>query len=155
GDEKGRLMATNNFLNMVAIMIASGMLSLLSDQLRLTPDRILLVFGVLTLLSSLYVLSIVPEFLVRFTLWLFTHTVYRIRIVGQEQVPFRGPALLVCNHLSHVDGALVGACVQRFIRFLVYKPYYEHRLLHPILKLMKVIPIAAGRQAPAALEQAR
>jgi acyl-[acyl-carrier-protein]-phospholipid O-acyltransferase / long-chain-fatty-acid--[acyl-carrier-protein] ligase len=155
GAEKGRLMATNNFLNMVAIMIASGVLSLLSDTMRLAPDRILLVFGALTLLSSVYVLSVVPEFLVRFTLWLFTHTVYRIRIVGQEHVPFRGPALLVCNHLSHVDGALVGACVQRFIRFLVYKPFYDHWLLHPLLKLMKVIPIATGREAPAALERAR
>ncbi|HEY7170956.1 MAG TPA: acyl-[ACP]--phospholipid O-acyltransferase [Vicinamibacterales bacterium] len=155
GDEKGRLMATNNFLNMVAIMLASGVLSLLSDRMRLAPDRIMLVFGALTLVSSIYVLSVVPEFLVRFTLWLFTHTVYRIRIVGQDNVPFRGPALLVCNHLSHVDGALVGACVQRFIRFLVYKPYYEHWLLHPVMKLMKVIPIAAGRQAPAALEHAR
>ncbi len=46
-----------------------------------------------------------PEFLVRFRLWLLTHTIYRIRIDGQEHVPFRGPALLVCNHLSHVDGA--------------------------------------------------
>jgi acyl-[acyl-carrier-protein]-phospholipid O-acyltransferase/long-chain-fatty-acid--[acyl-carrier-protein] ligase len=153
--EKGRLMATNNFLNMVAIMIASGTLSLLSDQMRLAPDRILLVFGVLTLVSSLYVLSIVPEFLVRFTLWLFTHTVYRIRIVGQEHVPFRGPALLVCNHLSHVDGALVGACVQRFVRFLIYKPFYDNWLLHPVLRLMKAIPISAGREAPAALEQAK
>jgi len=153
--EKGRLMATNNFLNMVAIMIASGTLSLLSDRMRLTPDRILLVFGVLTLVSSVYVLSIVPEFLVRFTLWLFTHTVYRIRIVGHEQIPSRGPALLVCNHLSHVDGALVGACVQRFVRFMVYKPFYEHWLLHRLLRLMKAIPISAGREAPAALEHAR
>src|SRR5262249_12759742 len=83
---KGRLMATNHFLNMVAIMIASGALALLSDRLRLAPDRILLVFGALTLLSSVYVLAVVPEFLVRFTLWLFTHTIYRIRIVGQEHV---------------------------------------------------------------------
>src|SRR5262249_27752464 len=36
--EKGRLMATNNFLNMVAIMIASAALSLFSDRLRLGPD---------------------------------------------------------------------------------------------------------------------
>ena len=54
--EKGRLMATNNFLNMVAIMFASGALSLCSDPLRLSPDRILIVFGVVTLLSSIYVL---------------------------------------------------------------------------------------------------
>src|SRR5206468_3225675 len=77
--EKGRLMATNNFLNMVAIMVASGVLWLCTGPLRLSPDRILIVFGVVTLLSSLYVLSVVPEFLVRFSLWLITHTVYRIR----------------------------------------------------------------------------
>ena len=91
----------------------------------------------------------------RFSLWLLTHTVYRIRIVGQENVPFRGPALLVCNHLSQVDGMLVGSCVQRFIRFLVYRRYYEHWALHPLLKLMKAIPISAGREALASLEQAR
>ena len=153
--EKGRLMATNNFLNTVAIMLASGVLWLGTGLLQLSPDRILIVFGVVTLLSSLYVLSVVPEFLVRFSLWLLTHTIYRIRIVGQEHVPFRGPALLVCNHLSHVDGLLVGSCVQRFIRFLVYRPYYEHWAFHPLMKLMKAIPISAGRDALASVEQAR
>jgi acyl-[acyl-carrier-protein]-phospholipid O-acyltransferase/long-chain-fatty-acid--[acyl-carrier-protein] ligase len=153
--EKGRLMATNNFLNMMAIMLASAALSLLSDTLRLSPERILLAFGVLTLLSSIFVLSVVPEFLIRFSLWLFTHTIYRIKIVGQENVPSRGPALLVCNHLSHVDGFLVGACVQRFIRFLVYRPFYEHWTLHRLMKLMKVIPISAGRDAVGALDAAR
>jgi acyl-[acyl-carrier-protein]-phospholipid O-acyltransferase / long-chain-fatty-acid--[acyl-carrier-protein] ligase len=153
--EKGRLMATNNFLNMVAIALASAALWLLSDQLRFPPERILLVFGVLTLLSSLYVLSVVPEFLIRFSLWLFTHTVYRIRVAGQENIPSRGPALLVCNHLSHVDGLLVGACVQRFIRFMAYRPFYEYWAFHRLMKLMKVIPISAGRDALAALDEAR
>jgi acyl-[acyl-carrier-protein]-phospholipid O-acyltransferase/long-chain-fatty-acid--[acyl-carrier-protein] ligase len=153
--EKGRLMATNNFLNMVAIMLASAALSLFTDVFHFAPDRIMLVFGVITLASSVYVLSVVPEFLVRFSLWLFTHTVYRIRIEGQEHVPSRGPALLVCNHLSHVDGLLVGACVQRFIRFLVYRPFAEHWALRRLMRLMKVIPIAAGRDALGALEQAR
>src|SRR6185295_3678240 len=64
GQEKGRLMATNNFLNMVAIMVASGVLSLFSDQLRLSPYRIFIVFGVVTLVSSIYVLYVVPEFLI-------------------------------------------------------------------------------------------
>ena len=153
--EKGRLMATNNFFNMLAIMLASGVLALCSDVLGLSPARIIEIFGVLTLVSSLYVLSVVPEFLVRFTLWLFTHTIYRIRLVGQEHVPFKGPALLVCNHLSHVDGLLVGSCVQRFIRFLVYRPYYENRAFHPLLKMMKAIPISAGREALASIDLAR
>jgi acyl-[acyl-carrier-protein]-phospholipid O-acyltransferase/long-chain-fatty-acid--[acyl-carrier-protein] ligase len=144
GQEKGRLMAVNNFLNMLGILLASGVLWLCSDIVGMRPDRIILMFGVLTLLSSVYVLAVVPEFLIRFSLWLLTHTVYRIRIVGQEHVPFRGPALLVCNHVSLVDGFLVGSCVQRFVRFLVYKPYYDHRALHWLLKMMQAIPIAAG-----------
>jgi acyl-[acyl-carrier-protein]-phospholipid O-acyltransferase / long-chain-fatty-acid--[acyl-carrier-protein] ligase len=96
-----------------------------------------------------------PRILIRFTLWLLTHTIYRVRIVGQENVPTRGPALLVCNHLSHVDGALVGSCVQRLIRFLVYRPYYEHWALHRLLKLTKAIPIGSGREALAALDHAK
>ena len=154
GEEKGRLMATNGFLNMVGIMLASAALSLMSDYFRLAPESILLSFGLFTLVSSVYVLSIVPEFLVRFSLWLITHTIYRIRIVGQEHVPSRGPALLVCNHLSHVDGLLVGSCIQRFVRFLVYKPYYEHWAFHRLLTFMKAIPIESGRDAVASLERA-
>src|SRR4029453_12053294 len=154
-NEKGRLMATNSFLNMVGITLASAALWLLSDYLRLTPDSILLIFGVLTLISSIYVLSIVPEFLVRFSLWLLTHTVYRIRIVGQDHVPLRGPALLVCNHLSHVDGLLVGSCIQRFVRFMVYRPIYEQWALHWLMQTMKAIPIGTGRDALASLQQAK
>src|SRR5215510_13131482 len=150
-------MATNNVLNMVAILLASGALSLSSSPrvFGMSPEAIILTFGILTLVCSVYILALVPEFLIRFSLWLFTHTVYRIRIEGQQHVPFRGPALLVCNHLSHVDGLLVGSCVQRFIRFLVYRPYYEHRLFHPLMKMMKTIPVAAGREALASIDTAR
>ena len=115
--EKGRLMATNSFLNMVGILAASGMLWLCKDVIRMSPARIILTCGVITLASSVVVLSIVPEYLVRFSLWLLTHTVYRIRIVGQEHVPFRGPALLVCNHISHVDRP-AGRIVRTTVRSL-------------------------------------
>ena len=154
-EEKGRLMATNNFLNMLAIMVASGALWLCRDIIGMKADHIILAFGMLTLVASVYVLSVVPEFLVRFCLWLLTHTLYRIRIVGQDNVPSRGPALLVVNHLSHVDGALVGACIQRFVRFLVYKPYYEHWAVHPLLRMLSAIPVGTGRDAVRAIEAAR
>jgi acyl-[acyl-carrier-protein]-phospholipid O-acyltransferase/long-chain-fatty-acid--[acyl-carrier-protein] ligase len=108
-----------------------------------------------TLAASVYVLSVVPQFLVRFCLWLLTHTIYRIRIEGQQHVPSRGPALLVCNHLSHIDGALVGASLQRFVRFLVYKPYYEHWAVNPLLRLLRAIPVADGREALASIDAAR
>jgi acyl-[acyl-carrier-protein]-phospholipid O-acyltransferase/long-chain-fatty-acid--[acyl-carrier-protein] ligase len=141
-EERGRLIATNNFLNMVGVLLASGTLWLLRDILRIEADGIVLAVGLFTFAATAFVLAILPEFLIRFSLWLLTHSVYRIRIVGQEHVPFRGPALLVCNHLSFIDGLLVNACIQRFVRFIVYRPYYEMRGLNWLMRKMQAIPMS-------------
>ena len=154
-DEKGRIMATNNVVNTIGILFASLALWVTSDLLHMRADHIVLLFAIVTVVASVYVLSVVPEFLVRFCLWLVTHTIYRIRIEGQQNVPSRGPALLVCNHLSHIDGALVGACIQRFVRFMVYKPYYQHWAVNPLLRMLHAIPVGEGREALKSIEAAR
>src|ERR1019366_4973027 len=143
--EKGRVVAANNFYQTLAMMLASG--ALLAVQNHLSPAHIVLAMGVLTLLATTYIVTVVPDFFVRFVFWLLTHTVFRIRIVGQENVPFRGPALLVANHMSHVDGFLIAACVQRFIRFMVWKPYYDLKALNGFFRLTKAIPVGAGPRA--------
>ena len=51
-----------------------------------------------------------------------------------------------------IDGALVGACVQRFVRFLVYGPYFDALGVHALMKRMHAIPIDAGPQARASLD---
>ena len=155
--EKGRIIATNNFYNTVGLLIAAAALKGLHGKLHVSPDKFMLIFGVVTLISSVYVVSVVPEFLVRFVLWMATHTLFKIRIVGQENVPFRGPALLVANHMSHIDGFLINACIQRFIRFMVWKPYYELKVLNWFFKLAKAIPVGTGgpRDVVASIRAAR
>ncbi len=142
--EKGRAIATNNFYNTVGLLLASAALWLLHSRLRLSPATLILISGFVTLLATVYMMTVVSDFLVRFLLWMLTHTVFRIRILGQENVPFRGPALLVANHMSHVDGFLIGACVQRFVRFMVWKPYYDSQALHWFFRLTKAIPVGTS-----------
>jgi len=155
-EEKGQIIATNNFLNTGGILLASGVLWTLRDLLQFQADQLIFVCGLFTLVATVYILGVLPDFLIRFALWMVTHTIYRIRIVGQEHVPFRGPALLVCNHVSHVDALLIGACVQRFIRFMIYRPYYELKSLNWLFRLMKGIPVSARRQdVVQSLERAR
>ncbi len=156
-EEKGRLIASANFLMTGGVLLASGVLWVLRDLLQLQADQIILTVGSFTLLITVYILSILPDFLIRFTLWMVTHTIYRIRIVGQEHIPFRGPALLVCNHISHADAPLVGACVQRFIRFMMYRPYYELKVLNWLFRRMKAIPVSGRnrREILEGLERAR
>ncbi|HEY2017334.1 MAG TPA: AMP-binding protein, partial [Bryobacteraceae bacterium] len=102
--------------------------------------------GIATLIATVFILTVVPDFFVRFILWLFTHSLFRIRIVGPENVPFRGPALLVSNHISHVDGFLIGACIQRFVRFMIWKPYYEIKGVNWLLRLGKSIPVGTAHR---------
>ena len=154
--EKGRLIATNNFWNTVGLLAASATLWSLQDVFKVGADRIVLWFGLATVVVTVLIADTVPDFLVRFVLWLLTHTFYRIRVRGAQNVPQRGPALIVANHVSHVDGFLIGACIQRFLRFMVWRPYYESKALGWFLRLTKCIPVGAAlRENVASIRQAR
>src|SRR5215475_606184 len=89
-----------------------------------------------------------PDSLARLILWLLTHTLYRIRVRGAENLPSSGGALLVCNHISFVDAFLVGASTRRYVRFLMYRPIYETPGIHWFAKRMGCIPVSEkdGRQ---------
>jgi acyl-[acyl-carrier-protein]-phospholipid O-acyltransferase / long-chain-fatty-acid--[acyl-carrier-protein] ligase len=143
-DERGRLIAANNFLNMFGVMLASGVLWVMSNGLNLTADEIILLIGLTTFAATAFVLIRLGDFFIRFVMWLMTHSLYRIRLVGGENIPRHGPALLVCNHVSFVDGMLVGATVPRFVRFIMHRDYYELPGLKWLFRGLKAIPISAG-----------
>jgi len=153
--EKGRIIATNNIYNTLGMLLATAVFYVCHDALHVSPAHVILTFGFVSLGITVYIATVVDDFLIRFLLWFLTHTIFRIRIVGKENVPFRGPALLVSNHMSHVDGFLVGACVQRFIRFMVWKPYYEMKALHWFFRKTHAIPVGGGRDAVEAIRAAR
>ena len=146
GQEKGRVVATNNFYQTIGMLIASALLWLLHDRWGVGAGTLLWAAGIATLLVTVYILTVVPDYFIRFVLWLLTHTIFRIRIVGPDNVPFRGPALLVSNHMSHVDGFLVGACVQRIIRFMVWKPYYDLKALNWFFRKTMAIPVGTDNR---------
>jgi acyl-[acyl-carrier-protein]-phospholipid O-acyltransferase / long-chain-fatty-acid--[acyl-carrier-protein] ligase len=142
-EEKGRLIATNNVFNTLGVLAASALLWGLSSLLYFSADHIILILGLLTFALTAYALYLLPDFFVRFVLWLLTHTLYRIRIVGQENIPTRGAALLISNHVSFIDALLIGATMPRFIRFMLHRDYYDIRWLNWLFRLMKSIPVSA------------
>ncbi|MDP3980338.1 MAG: acyl-[ACP]--phospholipid O-acyltransferase, partial [Chlamydiota bacterium] len=141
-DSKGRMIAATNFFSFCAMILSSVVLWLLSDLIGLNPAMIFLVMGLLSFFVITYICRLLPDFLMRFVVWLLTHIFYRIRIIGKEHIPKTGGALLVCNHVSFIDGFLIMASMPRFVRFLVYRDYYEMKFLRPLFAIMKAIPIS-------------
>ena len=77
--EKGRVLATTNFLTTVGILIASGALWLLRDFLGIQADTIIALSGVCTFGATAYLLYSLPDFRIRCYLWLHgKKTEYRL-----------------------------------------------------------------------------
>ena len=143
-DERGRVLAAANVLQTIGILLASAVLLVLGTTLGWSMPTVFLAAGLFTLIAGVYALFALPAFFIRFTLWLLTHTVYRITVVNGHRVPRDGPALLLCNHISMIDGALVGASVPRFVRFLMHGPYFHAPGVHFVMSRLHGIPITAG-----------
>ncbi len=143
--EKGRIMGVNNFFNAIAMLLASGALWLFTSLLGWSPDTVIIIAGLFTILSTLVVLWHTPEDTLRLVLGSLLRLVYAFRVRGSHVVPARGPALIIANHISFIDGFLIGACLPRIARFLVMDTYYNkfRWLLAPI----GAIPVPLGRKA--------
>lgn len=145
---RGRVIAVANILTCVAIFASAGTLLVMTSIFQLKASQIFLVFGLLTLVMTLYVLWLLPMFLVRFVLWLVVRTIYRITVVGHDNVPIRGPALLVSNHVTWVDFLLIAVCVPRPIRFLLPRRLCEWPPLRWFFRATGAIPIAQDDPEP-------
>jgi len=110
--------------------------------IQISPAGIFVILGLSSFIVITYICKLLPDFLIRFLVWLLTHTFYKIRIIGRVNVPKEGGALLVCNHVSYVDGFIVTACIQRFIRMMVAREFYNMKLINLLFRAMKVIPIS-------------
>jgi acyl-[acyl-carrier-protein]-phospholipid O-acyltransferase/long-chain-fatty-acid--[acyl-carrier-protein] ligase len=142
-EEKGSLLAAANLLSFIGIFLASGVYYLMSVTWKLTPPTIFLIISAMTLAATVYVIILLPDSLLRFVLWVLTRTLYRIRIVGRDNIPEKGGALFVCNHLSRVDAMLLLASTDRNIRFIMFKGVYELPYIKPLARILKAIPISS------------
>jgi len=140
--KRGQILATMNILSFFAILLSSGILYILREMINFNAAEIFTILGIATIGATGYICSLLPDWLLRFIIWLLTHTIYKIKVVGEENIPKEGGALLVCNHVSYVDWALILTTLQRNIRFVTDRQFMNLKLIKPFLKLAKAIPVS-------------
>lgn len=139
--KRGEVLAAANWLSFVGIYLASGAYEVLAVVMGLSPRALFLFSSALTFAGTVSVLILSPYSLVRAVLWLATHTIYRVRVQGLENLPRQGGALLISNHVSFVDWLLLMAAADRPVRFLMGREYYDKPWVRPLAKIPRVIPI--------------
>jgi len=66
---------------------------------------------------------------------------YRLRVSGIENLPKHGPVLLLGNHISYIDFALIQWGTPRTIRFVVHDDYYRKPVFNWILRAVGAVSI--------------
>ena len=145
-EKKGAVLASANLISFIGIFLASGVFYLLASVLKLSPPQIFLAVAAAGLVATVYVLVLLPDSLLRLVLWLVTHTIYRVRVIGRDHIPEKGGALFVCNHVSYSDALLLLASTDRAVRFLMFKDIYEKPWVKPFAKMLRVIPVSSEQR---------
>jgi 1-acyl-sn-glycerol-3-phosphate acyltransferase len=151
---RARIIACNNIMNAGFMVLAAGLAIVWLEVLGFTIPQLFILAGVLNAVVAIYIYTLVPEFLMRFLIWVLVNTLYRIRLRGLEHIPEKGPALIVCNHVSFVDALVIGGSVRRPVRFVMDHNIFKIPVLGFIFRTARAIPIAPAKEDANALQRA-
>ncbi|MDH0747672.1 MFS transporter [Pseudomonas sp. GD03842] len=140
--ERSRVIASNNILNALFMVVSAIVSIIFLSVVKMSIPQLFLVISLMNIAVNAYIFKIVPEFTMRFMIWLLSHSMYRVEHRDLEQIPDEGAALLVCNHVSFVDALLIAGSVRRPIRFVMYYKIFNLPVLNFIFRTAGAIPIA-------------
>jgi 1-acyl-sn-glycerol-3-phosphate acyltransferase len=82
------------------------------------------------------------------------HAYFRGRIYGAENVPQKGPLIVVSNHASDFDPPIVSCCVQRPVAYMAKEELFRVPVLKQAITLYGAYPVKRGTADRAAIRAA-
>ena len=140
-EHMSRVIAGNNIINAL-LMVLSAVVAITMLSSGFSIAELFLMVAIFNAIVAVYIYSLVPEFFMRFMVWLLIHSVYHVRTKGLDKIPEEGPAVLVCNHVSFVDALIIAGCVRRPVRFVMHHKIYDLPVLNFVFRTAKAISIA-------------
>lgn len=150
---RGRMLSAAGLLDALAMMVAIT-LQWIWMKLGVPVLWQFAMLGVLCLATSVYVLRIIPQSFLRFTVLGLIRVLYRTRSLHAGRLPETGGALLICNHVSYVDALVLSATCDREVVFTVFDEFFKNPFLARFMRLFGVVPISEKRAKDAILTMA-
>jgi acyl-[acyl-carrier-protein]-phospholipid O-acyltransferase/long-chain-fatty-acid--[acyl-carrier-protein] ligase len=137
---RGGLLAAANLLTFAGMFVASTLYGLLRSEWHaaeagttaaplLSARGIFGLFGLLNVAAAAAAIYAAPRASLRIFVNSIVHATHRFRVAHAERLPATGPAVVVANHLSWLDGFIVVLSCLRPIRMVVYGPNIRGKFL--------------------------
>jgi acyl-[acyl-carrier-protein]-phospholipid O-acyltransferase / long-chain-fatty-acid--[acyl-carrier-protein] ligase len=138
---RARVIAANNVLNAVFIVVSGG-ISAIMLAAGLSVPAIFLTVGIANAFAAIVVMRLVPGEIVKAALAGLFRLVYRVEVKGLENVAKAGErAVIVANHLSFLDGPMLAAFLPGRPAFAIAASQVKRWWIKPFLGLVDAVPI--------------
>lgn len=140
----GKVLAGSNFIQNIG-MLTFLLIGIAASFLSVSGDSMFYFLAVIALLGAVYTVVKMPFSLVRIIMSVVFAQRYRMLVEGFKNIPEKGGVLLLGNHVSFVDWAIIQMSCPRQVRFVMEKSYFNIWYLTWFFKIMGVVPIAKGQ----------
>ncbi len=144
----GTVLAGNNWVQNISMLSFLG-LTILSALIGFNAIWLFYLIIVISALSLIAYLRYGLRDLLQFVLGGLFKLRYHINQRDLADLPKECGVLLLGNHISWIDWALIQMVIPRPIRFVIDRPFYDHWLLHGLLKHIRAVPILPRRSKEA------
>lgn len=138
----GKVLAGNNFMQNVT-MFMFLVITVLFGYFELSSTVLFYAMSLVALLGMGYTLFKLPQSLVRYMVRLVVGFKYKLSVEGLKNVNAEKGVLLLGNHVSFLDWAILQMAYPKQIRFVMERSYYEKWYFKPFLDFFGVIPISS------------
>jgi len=140
-EERSRIIAANNIVNAgVTVLIVLAITGLLATGTDV--PGLIGVLGFATLVVAFISIWLLPETLFKAVIRFVLKLLYRVEVSGMEHMPKPGErAVVVVNHLSFLDGILLGAFLPGRPTFAINTHIARSIWIRPFLALFQAFPV--------------
>ncbi|WAC08521.1 MAG: acyl-[ACP]--phospholipid O-acyltransferase [Thermodesulfobacteriota bacterium] len=154
GEELGKVLAGNNFLQN-AVMLFFLVLAIGTALKGIGSVYIFKGLFIIAFCGAVYTFIKLPQSFIRYVIATLVSQHYKLQVIGMNNIPSSGGVLMLGNHTSYLDWAIVQMACPRRVRFVMYRGYYEKWFLKKFLDFFGVVPISssASREAIDVIEK--
>ena len=140
-EDLGKVLAGNNFIQNI-VMFVFLIITALFGYLQLSSQILLYSISLIAFLGMGYTFIKLPQSMIRYIIASIIGIKYSVKVDGLDNINPNKGTLLLGNHISFLDWAIIQIAYPSQIRFVMDRGYYEKWYLKAFFDFFRVIPIS-------------